>query len=144
MKLIALLAFVVSSARGDKPAFLFSSSPSLISTSLNKALFAYTDDQLGRPNKLSIAKERSNHIPNRQLLPPAILPNGGKITMVGSGPGDPDLLTIAAHKILTDPSILVVSDRLVSPEILELIQGEIKVARKLPGCADEAQDEVSM
>jgi siroheme synthase len=49
---------------------------------------------------------------------------------------------MAAHKILTDPSILVISDRLVSPEILELIQGEIKVARKLPGCAEAAQEEI--
>jgi len=71
------------------------------------------------------------------------LPNGGRITLVGAGPGDPDLLTMAAYKILTeDPNALVISDRLVSQEILNLIPGEIKVARKLPGCAELAQEEI--
>jgi len=50
---------------------------------------------------------------------------------------------MSAYKILSDPSILVISDRLVSKEILELIQGECKIARKMPGCAEKAQDEVS-
>lgn len=84
--------------------------------------------------------ERSNVIIQRQL--PSSLPNGGRVTMVGSGPGDPNLLTISAYKILSDPSNLVISDRLVSQEILNLIQGETKVARKLPGCAELAQEEI--
>jgi siroheme synthase len=39
---------------------------------------------------------------------------------------------------------MVIADRLVSSEILQLIQGECRIARKLPGCAEEAQDEVSV
>lgn len=66
----------------------------------------------------------------------------GRITLVGSGPGDPDLLTMAAYRLITDPSVFIVADRLVSPEILDLIQGEYKVARKLPGCAEKAQKEI--
>ena len=63
--------------------------------------------------------------------------------MVGSGPGDPDLLTVAAHRLLTqNPDALVIADRLVSPEILQLVAGETKIARKLPGCADLAQEEI--
>jgi Uroporphyrinogen-III methylase len=62
--------------------------------------------------------------------------------MVGSGPGDPDLLTLAAYRVLSDPNALVVSDRLVSKEILDVVKGEIRVARKVPGCADAAQEEV--
>lgn len=88
-------------------------------------------------------------IPNSDSLPPLggksprpSLPNGGRITLVGSGPGDPDLLTISAYKLLTDPSVLVISDRLVSQEILDLIPGQVKVARKLPGCAELAQEEI--
>jgi len=65
----------------------------------------------------------------------------GKVTLVGAGPGDPDLLTMAAFKALQNAD-LVVSDRLVSAEILELVKGELKVARKLPGCAHEAQREI--
>ena len=61
---------------------------------------------------------------------------------LGSGPGDPELLTLAAYRRLQDPSALVVADRLVSPEILELVRGEVRIARKLPGCAEAAQTEI--
>ena len=71
---------------------------------------------------------------------PAGLPLG-HVTLVGAGPGDPDLLTMAAHKALAAADV-VVADRLVSQEILELVQGDLKVARKLPGCALEAQREI--
>jgi uroporphyrin-III C-methyltransferase len=65
----------------------------------------------------------------------------GTVTLVGAGPGDPDLLTVAAYKALQAADV-VVADRLVSQEILELVQGDLKVARKLPGCALEAQREI--
>jgi uroporphyrin-III C-methyltransferase len=61
---------------------------------------------------------------------------------VGAGPGSPDLLTIAAHRIISDPSSLVIVDRLVSAEILDLVRGEIKIANKHPGCANDAQMEI--
>ena len=76
------------------------------------------------------------------LHPPQSLPNGGRVTLVGSGPGDPDLLTVAAHKVLCDPSNLVIADRLVSSEILDLIEGECRVANKFPGCQHKAQKEI--
>ena len=153
MKALILLNILISSAEGSivprsssNPAFI-SPSPVRHGRKSHKALCAYTDDRLGGLSNIKISKNNNKSSSSNviiQNLPPSILPNGGKITMVGSGPGDPDLLTIAAHKILSDPSILVISDRLVSPEILNLIKGEIKVARKLPGCADEAQNEVSL
>ena len=74
---------------------------------------------------------------------PDRLPNGGRVTLVGSGPGDPELLTLAAYRLLTEnPDALVISDRLVSQEILDLIPGEVKIARKLPGCQELAQEEI--
>ncbi len=105
--------------------------------------YLYTDDQSSGPatSNIQVDKSKLGNVFGRNL-PPSSLPNGGKISMVGSGPGDPDLLTVAAYKLLSDPNLLVVSDRLVSPEILDLVKGEIKVARKLPGCAEEAQNEV--
>jgi hypothetical protein len=87
-------------------------------------------------------------IPDAQSLEPLSdvpverLENGAKITLVGSGPGDPDLLTVKALKLLQDPNALVICDRLVSKEIVDLVKGEIKTARKLPGCADLAQEEI--
>ncbi|KAL3804951.1 hypothetical protein ACHAW5_011081 [Stephanodiscus triporus] len=75
--------------------------------------------------------------------PPPVHPtSGGRITLVGAGPGSPDLLTIAAHRIISDPDAFVVVDRLVSDEILNLVRGETRIANKHPGCADIAQDEI--
>lgn len=65
----------------------------------------------------------------------------GTVALVGSGPGSPDLLTIQALKLLTNAT-LVISDRLVSKEILDLIKCEIRVAQKHPGCAEKAQQEI--
>jgi uroporphyrin-III C-methyltransferase len=98
-------------------------------------------------------------IPASQSLPPLAvynggttttlprqLPNGGRVTLLGSGPGDPDLLTVAAHKLLTqaDENTVIIVDRLVSKEILELISSRatVRIARKLPGCAELAQEEI--
>ena len=65
----------------------------------------------------------------------------GKIALVGAGPGDPDLLTIQAMNLLNNAS-LVVADRLVSKEIINLIKCEVRIAEKQPGCAEEAQEQI--
>mmetsp|Transcript_23740 Transcript_23740/g.31031 ORF Transcript_23740/g.31031 Transcript_23740/m.31031 type:complete len:361 (-) Transcript_23740:65-1147(-) len=65
----------------------------------------------------------------------------GSISLVGSGPGDPELLTVAAIREL-ERADLVIADRLVSKEILAIIQCDLKIARKRPGCAEEAQEEI--
>lgn len=65
----------------------------------------------------------------------------GTVSLVGAGPGDPDLLTMAAHKELQSAD-LVISDRLVSKEILGLVKCELRVAQKHPGCATQAQREI--
>ncbi len=46
-------------------------------------------------------------------------PKPGRVTLVGAGPGDPELLTIKALKIIKN-SDFILYDSLVSPEILEL------------------------
>lgn len=67
----------------------------------------------------------------------------GRILLVGSGPGHPSLLTVAARHAL-DNATLILSDKLVPAEIIALIPKTTKlhIARKFPGNADGAQNEL--
>lgn len=50
----------------------------------------------------------------------------GKVFLVGAGPGDPDLLTLKAAKVLRSADV-VLHDELVSPEILSLIPARARL-----------------
>lgn len=53
-------------------------------------------------------------------------PAPGKVDFVSAGPGDPDLLTLKARKLL-DRADVVIHDRLVSAGILELVRREAQI-----------------
>ncbi len=66
----------------------------------------------------------------------------GHVTLVGAGPGDPDLLTVKGLRALQDADV-VFHDELVSPEILDRIRRDaarVPVGRRIgkPGIGQEA------
>src|SRR6185437_4791410 len=66
----------------------------------------------------------------------------GRVTLVGAGPGDPDLLTVKALRALQDADVIFY-DELVSPEILERARRDaslVPVGRRVgkPGIGQEA------
>jgi uroporphyrin-III C-methyltransferase len=67
----------------------------------------------------------------------------GRIFLIGSGPGHPGLLTLAAHHVLRSAT-LILSDKLVPSEILALIPPttELHIAKKFPGNNEGAQNEL--
>ncbi len=70
-------------------------------------------------------------------------PTKGRVDLVGAGPGDPELLTLKARKLL-DRADVVIHDRLVAPATLELARREallIDAGKKGFGPA-MAQDEI--
>lgn len=69
----------------------------------------------------------------------------GRVFLLGSGPGHPGLLTVAAHHILTSPETdLILSDKLVPTSVLALIPEStpLVIAKKFPGNAEGAQSEL--
>ena len=74
-----------------------------------------------------------------------VLPSGrakGSVTLVGAGPGDPDLLTLKALRALQDADV-VFHDELVAPEILDRARRDaarVPVGRRVgkPGIGQQA------
>jgi len=66
-------------------------------------------------------------MPHFPILPDlARAPVPGRVDFVGAGPGDPELLTLRALKALGRADV-VIHDRLISPEILELARRDALV-----------------
>ena len=66
--------------------------------------------------------------------------NAGKVTLVGAGPGDPELLTLKALKAIQAATVLLVDD-LVSPEIVAFAAPTARVVYvgKRGGCKSTPQ-----
>lgn len=67
------------------------------------------------------------------------------VYIVGAGPGDPDLLTIKAHRLISEVADVVVYDRLIPDEIISLIPKTVKSIYAGKSCRNHhmTQDEIN-
>lgn len=68
----------------------------------------------------------------------------GKAWLIGAGPGDPDLLTVRALRILQTADVIV-HDRLVSKEVLALARRDADLVSvgKVPGSRKNSQEDIN-
>src|SRR6202167_136954 len=68
----------------------------------------------------------------------------GKVYLVGAGPGDPDLLTVKALRLLRSADVVLYDD-LVAPEILKLIppSADVRNVGKRSGSKAIRQEEIN-
>jgi uroporphyrin-III C-methyltransferase len=73
-------------------------------------------------------------------LPTLRLPSTGHVTLVGAGPGDPELLTLKAHKAIQQATVLLVDD-LVNEAIVAFAQPGARIIHvgKRGGCKSTPQ-----
>ncbi|MGD9510922.1 MAG: SAM-dependent methyltransferase, partial [Geminicoccaceae bacterium] len=72
------------------------------------------------------------------------VPVSGRVSLVGAGPGDPDLLTVKAVRALQEADVIV-TDRLVGPEILDRARRDARriLVGKTPGHPSPTQAEIN-
>ncbi|BCB81962.1 uroporphyrinogen-III C-methyltransferase [Phytohabitans flavus] len=76
--------------------------------------------------------------PTREVL------GGGRVVLVGAGPGDPELITVKGRRLLAEADV-VVADRLVPGLLLDELRPEVELvdASKIPYGPAKAQEEIN-
>ena len=99
---------------------------------INAMLMSYNNSKLDLASSPSL-----KDIVSRTAAPKPLM------ILAGSGPGSPHLLTIATHRAI-QAADLILADKLVPAPVLDLIprRTPVHIARKFPGNADAAQQEL--
>ncbi|MFM7428000.1 MAG: precorrin-4 C(11)-methyltransferase [Elainella sp.] len=63
------------------------------------------------------------------------------VYLIGAGPGDPDLLTVKAQRILQQADLVLVADSLVPPQVLQWVRAGVEV---VPTAAKTLEDTVPL
>lgn len=83
----------------------------------------FTSHALARPTSRPTDADRDALLADLDRLEAA--GGAGRVTLIGAGPGDPDLLTLKAVRALQSADVILYDD-LVSPEVLDLARREAK------------------
>lgn len=69
---------------------------------------------------------------------------GGRVALVGAGPGDPELITLKGWRLLTEADV-VVADRLVPGLLLDELRPDVELvdASKIPYGPSRSQEEIN-
>ena len=105
-----------------------------------RALLEDEEARSDAPHPDERATKRSRH--DIDVMPPT---KKGRVYLLGSGPGHPALLTVAAKEVLMSPDTdLILSDKLVPTAVLALLPPSTPfvIAKKFPGNAEGAQSEL--
>jgi len=66
----------------------------------------------------------------------------GRVTFVGAGPGDPDLITVKGYRALREADVIL-QDSLAHPELLEGVRARLLYVGKRCGKHSMTQDEIN-
>jgi uroporphyrin-III C-methyltransferase/precorrin-2 dehydrogenase/sirohydrochlorin ferrochelatase len=82
--------------------------------------------------------------PVRPPAPEESAAPGGRVALVGSGPGDPELITVKGRRLLAEADVVVV-DRLVPGLLLDELRPETELvdASKIPYGPSRTQEEIN-
>lgn len=137
----------VSPCRSRRMAALSASTADQPALSFDAAMESNAAPTRSTSNERSSSTDRGN-TPRHDLAlddsAVAVPARRGQVILLGSGPGSPGLLTVAAHELLTRRATCVLSDKLVPSAVLALIPPHIPltIAKKFPGNAEGAQSEL--